>query len=162
MVFLSCVTADSNYRFQTPCRSLASGHLAVEVTGPDSSDTVALRLDRLEQSQHTYPDEGALVRQINDVGNGTWEEPFHLREGTYALVSDAPGYVSRPRAITFEVPEEGITWRYDSLGFEVFRSEKAVDAVSWQPEQGQSGAMAGLPEGVSATVQIERLPMALG
>ena len=62
----------------------------------------------------------------------------------------------------FEVPTEGMEWRERNLGFAFFRPKDDTDkslssGTGWIPERSVGGWIVGLPEGIGATVRIQRL-----
>ena len=139
------------------------GLLAGEVSGLDEGDTATIRLMNLGRSHRE--ENGVLVDEWT-LGNGPWEQRgLRLSQGTYHLVPEAEGYLPLHRAggLMFEVPAEGMDWRERDLGFAFFRPKDAndkplSDGTGWRPERSVRGRVAGMPDGVDATVQIQRLP----
>jgi hypothetical protein len=139
------------------------GLLAGEVSGLDEGDTATIRLMNLGRSHRE--ENGVLVDEWT-LGNGPWEQRgLRLSQGTYHLVPEAEGYLPLHRAggVMFEVPAEGMDWRERNLGFAFFRPKDASDkplstGTGWIPEYSVGGWIVGLPDGVVATVRIQRLP----
>ena len=139
------------------------GLLVGEVSGLDEGDTATIRLMNLGRSHRE--ENGVLVDEWT-LGNGPWEQRgLRLSQGTYHLVPEAEGYllVRRISGLMFEVPTEGMEWRERDLGFAFFRPKDASDkplptGTGWIPEYSVGGWIVGLPDGVVATVRIQRLP----
>ena len=149
---------------QTARFSLARpGLLVGEVSGLDEGDTATIRLMNLGRSHRE--ENGVLVDEWT-LGNGPWEQRgLRLSQGTYHLVPEAEGYLPLHSAggLMFEVPAEGMDWRERNLGFAFFRPKDASDkplstGTGWIPEYSVGGWIVGLPDGVVATVRIQRLP----
>ena len=139
------------------------GLLVGEVSGLDEGDTATIRLMNLGRSHRE--ENGVLVDEWT-LGNGPWEQRgLRLSQGTYHLVPEAEGYLPLHSAggLMFEVPAEGMDWRERNLGFAFFRPKDASDkplstGTGWIPEYSVGGWIVGLPDGVVATVRIQRLP----
>ena len=139
------------------------GVLAGEVSGLDDGDEATLRLLKLGPSERL--ENGVLVAEWT-LSNGPWEQSgLPLSQGTYILVPEAEDYLplNRTRGLMFEVPTEGMEWRERDLGFAFFRPKDASDkplssGTGWIPERSIGGWIVGLPDGVVATVRIQRLP----
>ncbi len=140
-----------------------SGLLVGEISGLDDGDEAAIRLLKLGPGERL--ENGVLVDEWT-LSNGPWErEGLRLSQGTYILVPEAEGYLplKRIRGLMFEVPTEGMEWRERDLGFAFFRPKDASDkplstGTGWIPEYSVGGWIVGLPDGVVATVRIQRLP----
>ena len=140
-----------------------SGLLVGEISGLDDGDEAAIRLLKLGPGERL--ENGVLVDEWT-LSNGPWErEGLRLSQGTYILVPKAEGYllVRRISGLMFEVPTEGMEWRERDLGFAFFRPKDASDkplstGTGWIPEYSVGGWIVGLPDGVVATVRIQRLP----
>ena len=141
------------------------GLLSGEISGLDEGDTATIRLMNLGRSHRE--ENGVLVDEWT-LGNGPWEQRgLRLSEGTYHLVPEAQGYLPLHSAggLMFEVPAEGMDWRERDLGFAFFRPKDAndkplSDGTGWIRERSVRGRIAGMPDGVDATVQMQRLPPA--
>ena len=139
------------------------GLLAGEVAGLNEGDRATIRLMSLGRSHRE--ENGVLVDEWT-LGNGPWEQSgLRLSQGTYHLVPKAEGYLPLHSAggLMFEVPAEGMDWRERDLGFSFFRPKDAndkplSDGTGWIRERSVRGRIAGMPDGVDATVQIQRLP----
>ena len=103
---------------------LATNLLSGTVTGLDPGDSARLQLVQLPKGRSDGVDK--IVDRF-DVVNGRWQQPELARaSGLYRLVPVADGYVHVPRSIVFQVPEEGIVWRYTDLDFEFVHPADAV------------------------------------
>ena len=139
------------------------GVLAGEISGLDDGEQATIRLLKLGPGERL--ENGVLVDEWT-LSNGPWErEGLRLSQGTYILVPEAEGYllVRRISGLMFEVPTEGMEWRERDLGFAFFRPKDASDkplstGTGWIPEYSVGGWIVGLPDGVVATVRIQRLP----
>ena len=140
-----------------------SGLLAGEVWGLDEGDRATIRLMNLG---HSHREENGVLVDEWTLGNGPWEQSgLRLSQGTYHLIPEAEGYLPLNIAggLMFEVPAEGLDWRERDLGFAFFRPKDAndkplSDGTGWIRERSVRGRVAGMPDGVDATVQIQRLP----
>ena len=139
------------------------GLLAGEVSGLDEGDRATIRLMNLG---HSHREENGVLVDEWTLGNGPWEQSgLRLSQGTYHLIPEAEGYLPFHSAggLMFEVPAEGMDWRERDLGFAFFRPKDAndkplSDGTGWIRERSVQGRIAGMPDGVDATVQIQRLP----
>ena len=139
------------------------GLLAGEVSGLDEGDRATIRLMNLG---HSHREENGVLVDEWTLGNGPWEQSgLRLSQGTYHLIPEAEGYLPLHIAggLMFEVPAEGMDWRERDLGFAFFRPKDAndkplSDGTGWIRERSVRGRVAGMPDGVDATVQIQRLP----
>ena len=139
------------------------GLLAGEVSGLDEGDRATIRLMNLG---HSHREENGVLVDEWTLGNGPWEQSgLRLSQGTYHLIPEAEGYLPLHIAggLMFEVPAEGMDWRERDLGFAFFRPKDAndkplSDGTGWIRERSVRGRIAGMPDGVDATVQIQRLP----
>ena len=109
----------------SPAKEIVSSNLlSGAVTGLDPGDGVRLQLERLALGQ---PEGRGEIVQRLDVVNGRWQPAdLVLPPGYYRLVPEIEGYVHVPRSITFQVPEEGIIWRYQDLDFRFYHPTDAV------------------------------------
>lgn len=97
--------------------------LSGTVAGLDAGDRVRLELDR---GSEDGGGSGGETEHHFDAVNGRWQQPgLILPPGRYRLVPVAEGYVPIPRSIVFQVPEEGIAWRYTGLNFEFLHPSDA-------------------------------------
>ena len=139
------------------------GLLAGEVSGLDEGDRATISL--LELGRSHREETGVMVTEWT-LGNGPWErDGLRLSQGTYILVPEAEGYLPLhlTQGLMFEVPAERMDWRERDLGFAFFRPKDAADkplstGTGWLPERSVRGRIAGIPNGVDATVRIQRLP----
>ena len=139
------------------------GLLAGEVSGLDEGDRATIRLMNLG---HSHREENGVLVDEWTLGNGPWEQSgLRLSQGTYHLIPEAEGYLPLHIAggLMFEVPAEGMDWRERDLGFAFFRPKDAndkplSDGTGWIRERSVRGRIAGMPDGVVATVRIQRLP----
>ena len=139
------------------------GVLAGEISGLDDGEQATIRLLKLGPGERL--ENGVLVDEWT-LSDGPWEQSgLRLSQGTYLLVHEAEGYLplKRTRGLMFEVPTEGMEWRERDLGFAFFRPKGTSDkplstGTGWIPEYSVGGWIVGLPDGVVATVRIQRLP----
>ena len=139
------------------------GLLAGEVSGLDEGDRATIRLMNLG---HSHREENGVLVDEWTLGNGPWEQSgLRLSQGTYHLIPEAEGYLLLHIAggLMFEVPAEGMDWRERDLGFAFFRPKDAndkplSDGTGWIRERSVRGRIAGMPDGVVATVRIQRVP----
>lgn len=98
--------------------------LSGAVTGLDPGDSVRLHLVQLAGGG--LEGSGEMVPGF-DVPNGPYQlQGLALTPGHYRLVPEAQDYVHIPQSIMFQVPEEGIVWRYTALDFDFLHPEDAV------------------------------------
>ena len=104
--------------------ALAPNLLSGVVAGLDPGDGIRLHLEQLAGGE--VDGRGEIVHRF-DTGNGRWQQPgLALPPGRYRLIPETKDYVHIPHSIVFQVPEEGIVWRYTRLGFEFLHPEDAL------------------------------------
>jgi len=104
--------------------ALAPNLLSGVVTGLDPGDGVQLHLEQLVGGE--VDGRGEIVHRF-DIANGRWQQPgLALPPGRYRLIPEAKDYVHIPHSIVFQVPEEGVAWRYTRLDFEFLHPKDAL------------------------------------
>ncbi|MGD2039416.1 MAG: hypothetical protein PVH11_01230 [Anaerolineae bacterium] len=97
--------------------------LSGTVIGLDPGDRVRLHLEFLAGG--SVDTRGEVVHRF-EMANGPWQRlGLALSPGRYRLVPEIKGYVPIPHSIIFQIPKEGLVWRYTSLDFEFLHPEDA-------------------------------------
>lgn len=109
---------------QSAADDLSPNLLSGTVTGLDPDDSVQLNLQQLAGG--TLDGGGEILLRFN-IPNGPYQlQGLALTPGHYRLAPEAGDYVHFPQNIVFQVPEEGIAWRYTALDFEFLHPAEAV------------------------------------
>ncbi len=147
----------------SPAEAPSLNLLAGTVTGLDPKASVTLHLELWAEGP---PAEHREVVVHFDVSNGRWQQAgFDLDSGRYRLTPEAKDYVNIPESIVFQVPEDGIVWRYTHLDFEFLHPNDALASfgVPLCPEPPVHGGVYVVPHGTpSPTPSHSAQPVLVG
>jgi hypothetical protein len=151
LLAVACSSAHTpGSEFASPAEAPSLNLLAGTVTGLDPRASVTLRLELWAEGP---PAEHREVVVYFDVSNGRWQQGgFDLTPGRYRLTAEAEDYVNVPKSIVFQVPEDGIIWRYTHLNFEFLHPNDALARFGAPlcPEPPVHGGVYVAPQGTSS------------
>lgn len=134
-----------------------AGQLGGTLIGLAPDDTATISLEKLDKSPMEWLQFGKAVPDGEPVQDlGVWGEAWlgqeiNLSPGYYVVKPSSEGYVNVPGVWYFQVPEDGIHWRYRNLDFEFVRPDEAVArfGIPFCDERPEHGGIIHMPPGTS-------------